>query len=87
MGYHKITKELLVRLHELSNLQHPHLIDDNHTKKLVDKVYNGEQLSITEAFDCGKYYQRMLEQLRGLEDNKFYNEYLNAVLAFKWSVN
>ena len=86
MGYHKITQELLVKLHELSDLQHPHLIGDNHTRKLVDKVYNGEKLTTIEAFDCGKYYQRMLEQLKGLENDKSYDKYLNAITAFKWSI-
>ena len=49
MGYHDITPEHLQRLHELADLQHPHLKGDNHTRKLIDKVYNREQLTISEA--------------------------------------
>lgn len=85
MGYHKLTEEKLTRLHELADLQHPHLAGNNHTRLLIDKVYNGEKLSISEAFDCGKYYDRMLGQLELFNDNKeLQHEYLNAILDFKW---
>jgi hypothetical protein len=77
----------VTRLHELADLQHPHLKGDNHTWKLIDKVYSGEKLNVTEAFDCGKYYQRMLDQLDQFKDNdKLYAEYLHAILEFKWSI-
>lgn len=84
MGYHKITETGLERLHELADLQHPHLKADNYTRTLIDKVFNGEKLSTEEAFDCGKYYQRMLDQIRGKEKDKNYCEYLHAILNFKW---
>ena len=83
MGYHDITPEHLQRLHELADLQHPHLKGDNHTRMLIDKVYNREQLTISEAFDCRKYYQRMLEQLN---EDKSLNDHLSAILSFKWNV-
>lgn len=86
MGYHSITGELLDKLHELADLQHPHLKGDNHTRTLVDKVYRGEHLCASEAFDCGKYYQRMLDQLPEFEGKGSYDKYLSAVLAFKWCI-
>ncbi len=81
MGYHKITEAGLSRLHALADLQHPHMKGDNHTRTLIDKVYNGEKLTTSEAFDCGKYYQRMIEQLKEVGE---YSEYLHAILDFKW---
>lgn len=84
MGYHEITEELLQKLHELADLQHPHLAGANHTRFIVDKVYNREKLTPREAFDCGKYYQRMLNQLNEVDDSD--GKYLRAILALKWSV-
>ena len=87
MRYFKLNKKSVARLHELADLQHPHLKGDNHTRSLIDKLYSGEKLTITEAFDCGKYYQRMLDQLDQFKDNtELYTEYLHAVLEFKLSV-
>jgi len=80
-----MTEINLTRLHELADLQHPHMKGDNHTRKLIDMVYNGDKLTTAQAFDCGKYYQRMLEQLRHMETNKLHDEYLHAILAFKWA--
>jgi len=87
MGHFQLNEKSIARLHELADLQHPHLKGDNHTRTLIDKVYNGEKLTNQEAFDCGKYYQRMLHQLKEIgEDNKHYEEYLHAILEFKWSI-
>jgi len=86
MGYHQITETGLIRLHELADLQHPHLKGDNHTRTLIDKVFNGEKLTTAEAFDCGKYYQRMLEQLSEVDvKSELHGEYLHAILDFKWT--
>jgi hypothetical protein len=83
----KLTEDSVARLHELADLQHPHMKGDNHTRKMIDKVYSGEKLSVQEAFDCGKYYQRMLEQLKGFDENsKLHTEYVHAILDFKWSI-
>ena len=87
MGHFQLNEKSMARLHELADLQHPHLKGDNHTRTLIDKVYTGEKLTNVEAFDCGKYYQRMLEQIRGMEKDKNYDEYLHAILTFKWSIN
>jgi hypothetical protein len=84
MGYHTLNNESVKLLHNLADLQHPHLKGDNHTGRLIDKVFNGDKMSKSEIFDCGKYYQRMLEQLRTFEGREDYNEYLNAILSFKW---
>jgi len=74
----------VARLHELADLQHPHLKGKNHTRLVVDKAYNKERLTIDEAFDCGKYYQRMLDQLPLFEkDVDLYTEYIHAILDFK----
>jgi hypothetical protein len=88
MGIHEIGEKELWLLHELADWQHPHLAGDNHTRTLINKVYNGVHLNAIDAFDCGKYYQRMLEQLTKIkEDNpENYDGYLHAVLAFKWSI-
>jgi hypothetical protein len=87
MGYFKLDEKNVARLHELADLQHPHLKGKNHTRSLIDKISSGEQLSVEEAFDCGKYYQRMLNQLSEFDDStEIYSEYLHAILAFKWSV-
>ncbi len=86
MGYHELSDESRARLHELADLQHPHLAGDNHTRTLINKVFDKKKITTQEAFDCGKYYQRMLEQLRKLEGNENYEGYLHAVLAFKWNV-
>lgn len=91
MGHFKLDENNVSRLYELADLQHPHLKGDNYTRDLINKVKNGERLTTTEAFDCGKYYDRMLAQLVQLarlhlltfEDS---NEYLHAILAFKWCV-
>jgi hypothetical protein len=86
--YYKLNEKSLARLHELADLQHPHQKGDNHTRFLVNKAYNGEVLTTREAFDCGKYYQRMLGQLDGFEDNtELYSEYLHAVLEFKYTMD
>jgi hypothetical protein len=76
-------------LHELADLQHPLLKGHNHTGMLIDKIFNGEKLTTAEAFDCGKYYQRMLDQLDQLNDlqgNENHFDYLQAILEFKWSI-
>jgi hypothetical protein len=87
MGYFQYDKKSLARLHELADLQHPHMKGDNYTRTLIDKVFNGEKLSGREAFDCGKYYQRMLTQLNDFDSNsKLYDEYLHAILEFKWAI-
>jgi hypothetical protein len=87
MGTFELNEKQLNLLYELSDLQHPHMKGDNHTRKLVDKVYNGEHLTVSEAFDCGKYYQRMLNQLSQFEnDHDLHGEYLHAILSFKWLV-
>ena len=85
MEHIQLNENNVVRLHELADLQHPHLKGENHIRKMIDKVYKGEKLTITEAFDCGKYYQRMLEQLNCF-DEKLYIEYLHAILNFKMSI-
>jgi hypothetical protein len=87
MGYHELNEESVAILHKLADLQHPHLVGDNHTRTLINKVYNREKLSTSEAFDCGKYYQRMLEQLSDIDNkSKEHHNTLNSILAFKWSV-
>ncbi len=87
MGYHELNEKNVARLQELADLQHPHLKGNNHTGMLVNKVFKGEKLTIEEAFDCGKYYQRMLGQLDDFEGNdQLYSEYLYAILDFKWAV-
>ena len=87
MGHFKLDENGVNRLHELADLQHPHLKGNNHTRELIDKVFRGEKLSAPEAFDCGKYYQRMLIQLPEFKDDvKLYTEYLRAILDFKWSI-
>lgn len=87
MGYHTLDEKNVARLHELADLQHPHLKGDNHTGRLIDKLFANEKLTTSEAFDCGKYYQRMLEQLRPMDDSTIlYSEYVSAILTFKWSV-
>jgi len=74
-------------LYDLADRQHPHIKGDNHTRTLIDKVYNCEKLSAEEYFDCGKYYQRMLEQLSLFKDDSILQkEYLHAVLTFKWQI-
>jgi hypothetical protein len=87
MAQFKIEEKELNLLHNLADLQHPHLKGNNHTRMLIDKVHKHEHLSIEEAFDCGKYYQRMLEQLGQFNDDKdLTGDYLRAVLSFKWQV-
>ena len=78
-------EETLKLLHELADAQHPHLAGDNHTRTLIDKSFSGEKLTREEAFDCGKYYQRMLSQLSTaqFEDSSLH---LSAILKFKYSV-
>lgn len=72
-------QELYIKqLHELADEQHPHMKGHNHTRTMVDKAFGPEKLSATEAFDCGKYYQRMLEQPKHME-------YLSAILQFKYA--
>lgn len=54
----------------------------NHMREMIDKAFSGEKLSPFEAFECGKYYQRMMEQSsRGRR-----GEYLSAILEFKRTV-
>ena len=73
------------RLHELADLQHPHLAGNNHTRLVIDKAFNNEKMTNSEIFDCGKYYQRMLGQLSEFESNQgLYSEYLHAILNFKY---
>jgi uncharacterized protein YcbK (DUF882 family) len=87
MGTFNMTEIELGRLHELADLQHPHLKGDNHTRTLINKVFNREHLTATEAFDCGKYYQRMLDQLNNFKnDTQLQGEYLHAILTFKWNI-
>jgi len=87
MAIFKMKEKQLALLHNLADLQHPHMKGNNHTGMLSNKIYNGEKLSIIEAFDCGKYYQRMLEQLDLFKDDHLLQgEYLHAVLSFKWQV-
>jgi hypothetical protein len=87
MNPFELNDKSISRLHELADLQHPHLKGDNHTRYLIDKVYKGDTLNASEAFDCGKYYQRMLEQLKQFEsDRDIYSEYLHAILDFKHTV-
>lgn len=75
----------LQRLHELADLQHPHLKGDNHTGLLINKVFSNESITYSEAFDCGKYYDRMLRQLDLFKDDRdLHGEYLSAILKFKW---
>jgi hypothetical protein len=84
---HVIDENDLQRLYELADLQHPHLKGDNHTRDMITKVYNGEKLCASDAFDCGKYYDRMLNQIIEFkEDAKLHTEYLHAILDFKWCV-
>jgi len=87
MGYYKLDKNNVALLYELADLQHPHLKGDNHTRQIIDKVYSGEKLCPTEAFDCGKYYQRMLDQLEDFDPkSELYGEYLHAILVLAWSI-
>jgi len=87
MATFNISERQLNLLYDLADRQHPHLKGDNHTRLLIDKVYNYEKLSIRETFDCGKYYQRMLDQLSLFKDDSIlHGEYLHAVLSFKWQV-
>ena len=87
MGFHKLDENGVARLHELADLQHPHLKGNNHTRDMIDAVYQGKVLCPTDAFDCGKYYQRMLGQLDEFkEDSQLRSEYLCAILDFKWSI-
>ncbi len=86
MGYHELNEASVKRLHELADKQHPHLKGNNHTGLLINKVYNREKLTTEEAFDCGKYYQRMLEQLKEFEGTEVYGDYLYAILDFKWAI-
>lgn len=79
---------LVERLHELADLQHPHMKGDNYTRLIIDKVYYRSKLTPIEYFDCGKYYQRMLEQLEQFKENReLHSEYLNAILCLKWAIN
>jgi len=88
MATFEIDEKQLGLLHELADMQHPHMKGDNHTRTLINKVYKRERLSVGEAFDCGKYYQRMLEQLRQFDKEKdLYGDYLHAVLVFKWQIH
>ena len=87
MSIHAIEGKSLIRLNELADLQHPHLKGNNHTRKLIEKCYKKEPLTSEEAFDCGKYYQRMLNQLKDFDSKSdLHGEYLHAILDFKWSV-
>lgn len=87
MGHFEFNEKNITRLHELADLQHPHMKGDNHTRTMINKAFNREHLTNSEAFDCGKYYQRMLHQLDDFKENQeLYSEYLHAILAFKWSM-
>jgi len=87
MSIFKLNENSVERLHELADLMHPHLKGDNHTRTLIDKVYNGDKLCAVDAFDCGKYYDRMFEQLEKFKSNEeLHTEYLHAILDFKWSI-
>jgi hypothetical protein len=71
----KINLDILLNL---GAKMHPHLGMDNHTNKLIKTLFdNPSALSLDDAFDLGKYYQRMLDMIRtdGTE--------LSAVLAMK----
>jgi len=82
-----ISETSLALLYRLADLQHPHLVGNNHTRFLINKVYQQEPMTVGEAFDCGKYYQRMLGQLDGFNDSsEEYSDYLHAILEFKWSI-
>ena len=82
-----LDKYSVVKLHELADLQHPHMKGSNHTRQMIDKVYNHEKLTIDEAFDCGKYYERMLDQLDLFEnDRDLKGDYISAILDFKHEV-
>lgn len=83
MGVFKIGEKELNHLYDLADAQHPHLKGDNHTRDLINKVYNHVPLTIEEAFDCGKYYDRMLKQI---SKGDFGDDYLHSVLSFKWCV-
>ncbi len=84
MGLKRLNEVSIELLNELADLQHPHLKGDNHTRKIINAVYNDEPMSAEDLFDAGKYYQRMLEQLdtdvKGRKEN-----FLSAILGFKWA--
>jgi len=69
-------------LFELADKMHPHLAGDNHTREMIEKAFSPQRLTTSEAFDCGKYYQRMLYMCNA--DNSTGN-YFHAILKFKWA--
>ena len=82
-------EERLRLLYDLADKQHPHMAGDNHTRKIIDKVFSDERLAAHEAFDAGKYYQRMLNQYDAVLDNipgdrKDKPNYLGAILDFRY---
>ena len=86
MAHYELTEQSLNLLYELADLQHPHLKGDNHTRKMIDKVYNNENLSAVDAFCCGQYYERFLDQYTKLGLAQDARNFLGAILAFKWLV-
>jgi hypothetical protein len=73
-------KKLIIKLHELADIMHPHMKGDNHTRTLINKAFSDEKLSADEAFDCGKYYNRMLELMPD-------GSYLSSILQFKYAAS
>jgi len=70
----KTIQELFI----LADLMHPHLKGDNHTRDLITKAFSDEKLSALDAFDCGKYYDRMFSL-----DKE--NKYISSILQFKYA--
>lgn len=63
-GQNRIKMEMnenyMAKLLDMGRSLHGDLGDDNHTNRLLRKLFNKEQIHPGEYFDLGKYYQRML---------------------------
>ena len=71
-------EQIMQELFILADLMHPHLKGENHTRYLITKAFSDEKLSASDAFDCGKYYDRMFNI-----DKE--HKYLSSILQFKYA--
>jgi len=74
----KDKEKVIEELFQLADLMHPHLKGDNHTRDMITKAFSDEKLSATEAFDCGKYYDRMFALDKDMKR-------LSSILQFKYA--
>jgi hypothetical protein len=56
----EMNETYMAKLLEMGTMLHPNIGEDNHTNRLLRKLFLREPMQPSELFDLGKYYQRML---------------------------